>query len=210
MRRHRLVFSKGDPVRYISHLDLMRTWERTLRRAGLRLAHSQGFNPRPRLIFAAPLPVGITSSAEIVDVIIEDDLDAAAFRARIEPALPPGIAVCQVDEVPLDSPPVMASVLSSDYLADLSVPVDQAAVRAFLTSDSVPYQRQRKGGTKAGDMRQVVLDLWPAGECQLGMRLRLDQEGLAVRPSEVLAALGLDAVRVHRTALALKEGVGAA
>src|SRR5579862_1368863 len=93
MRRFRLTFSKGEPVRYISHLDLMRTWERTLRRAAVKLAHSQGFNPRPRLVFAAPLPVGVTSDAEIVDVVVEDDGSAAEFVRRLEPALAPGMAV---------------------------------------------------------------------------------------------------------------------
>src|SRR5579862_3363209 len=92
-RRLRVRFTKGEEVRYISHLDLMRTWERILRRAGIKLAHSQGFNPRPRLVFAAPLSVGVTSDAEIVDVVVEDDGSAAEFVRRLEPALAPGMAV---------------------------------------------------------------------------------------------------------------------
>jgi radical SAM-linked protein len=206
MRRHRVVFEKGEPVRYISHLDLMRTWERTLRRAGLRLAHTQGFNPRPRLIFAAPLPVGITSEAELVDVIVEDELDAEEFRARIEPALPPGLTPKAVEEVALTAQPLMASVLSADYVAELAVPMEDAAIRGFLASETIPYERKRKGGVKQADMRAAILDLWlEAGGRKVGMRLRLDVEGLAVRPDEVLGALGVEPGRVHRTSLAVRE-----
>jgi radical SAM-linked protein len=207
MRRFRVTFGKGEAVRYISHLDLMRTWERLLRRAGLKLAHSQGFNPRPRLVFAAPLPVATTSEAEIVDVAIEDELGAAEFTERLRPKLPPGIDLLAVDELPLEGAAVMACVASSDYLVELEDVVElDPAIARFLASDSVPYQRTRKGKTKPGDMRPAVLALWTdAGK--LGMRLRLDVEGLAVRPGEVVRALdpAWQARRVHRVALHLKQ-----
>src|SRR5437016_531202 len=119
MVRFRLTFSKGEEVRYISHLDLMRTWERILRRAGMKLAHSQGFNPRPRLVFAAPLAVGTTSDAEILDIVLDEDLPAADVLARVRAALPPGIAVASAVEVALDAPSVMAAVHSSDYLVEV-------------------------------------------------------------------------------------------
>ncbi|HLY66579.1 MAG TPA: TIGR03936 family radical SAM-associated protein [Chloroflexota bacterium] len=206
MRRFRLTFSKGEPVRYISHLDLMRTWERTLRRAAVKLAHSQGFNPRPRLVFAAPLPVGVTSDAEIVDVVVEDDGSAAEFVRRLEPALAPGMAVLAAREVPPEAPSVMASALSADYIVLLESPLQPERLEAFLASASVPYERLRKGIAKPADIRPAVLDLWPE-EGGLGVRLRLDVEGQTVRPEEVVRALDPAArvVRVHRTALQLKD-----
>ncbi|MGH2519866.1 MAG: TIGR03936 family radical SAM-associated protein [Chloroflexota bacterium] len=212
MRRFRLMFSKGEPVRYISHLDLMRTWERSLRRAGVRLAHTEGYNPRPRLIFAAPLQVGVTSDAEIVDVIVEGEPTAEEFRGLIEPSVAPGIRVLDVCEVEPHAPPLMANVASADYVLTLANAVDLARLRAFLGSVSAPYQRSRKGGIKTADMRPAVLDLWQEGERQLGMRLRLDVEGLGVRPEEVLKALdpGWEALRIHRTKLHLKQEAHAA
>ena len=208
MVRFRVTFGKGEEVRYISHLDLMRTWERMLRRAGLKLAHSQGFNPRPRLVFAAPLPVAVTSEAEIVDVVVEDDLTAAEFVARVRAARPPGIDIHGATETALDARAVMASVASSDYVLELdgSPALDQAVAR-FLASDSAPYQRSRKGTTKPSDMRPAVLGLWIDAAGRLNMRLRLDVEGLAVRPEEVVRALDPDQQvrRIHRTALHLKE-----
>jgi radical SAM-linked protein len=208
MRRFRLTFTKGEPVRYISHLDLMRTWERILRRARLKVAHSQGFNPRPRLVFAAPLPVAVTSDAEIVDVVMEDELAAGELLARVRRALCPGIELLSAIEVPLEAPQVMARVRAADYVIELATAPDMPArIQAFMSGDSAPYERTRKGKTKPADMRPAVLDLWAAGERQLGMRLRLDQEGLAVRPHEVVAALdpSWEVLKVHRTALQLKE-----
>ncbi|HEY8694409.1 MAG TPA: TIGR03936 family radical SAM-associated protein [Chloroflexota bacterium] len=219
MRRFRVTFSKGEPVRYISHLDLMRTWERILRRAGVKLAHSHGFNPRPKLVFAAPLAVAVTSDAEIVDIVIEDELSPAELVAQLQPSLAPGIEVHAAVEMALDAPAVMASVASSDYIVELASAADLAEpIARFLASSSVPYQRSRKGTTKQSDMRPAVLELVPLprqrerlGEGPgIRMRLRLDVEGLAVRPEEVVQALdpGWQVRRVHRTGLQLKDEVG--
>ncbi|MFI5266489.1 MAG: TIGR03936 family radical SAM-associated protein [Chloroflexota bacterium] len=208
MRRFRVTFSKGEPVRYISHLDLMRTWERILRRAGLKLAHSQGFNPRPKLVFAAPLPVAVTSDAEIVDVVVEDELTEAEFVTRLQPSLAPGIEVLAAVEMLLEAPAVMASVASSDYLVELAGPAElDESIARFLASNAVPYERSRKGATKQSDMRPAVLGLWTEPDGKLGLRLRLDVEGLAVRPEEVVHALNPEwhVRHVHRTALHLKE-----
>ncbi len=214
MHRFRVTFAKGLEVRYVSHLDLMRTWERILRRAAVRLAHSQGFNPRPRLVFAAPLPLGTTSEAEIVDVDVEDDLSAAGFGQRLRPALPPGIQVSSIVEVGLSQPAVMAQILSSDYLVTVQAPGPaaeaEARIAAFADSQTVPYERLRKGKSKPADMRPVVLDLrldsLQAGMAILFMRLRMDREGMSVRPEEVVRALHPEwmVLKVHRTALALR------
>jgi radical SAM-linked protein len=215
MRRFRLMFGKGEEVRYISHLDLMRTWERVLRRAGLRLAHSQGFNPRPRLVFAAPLPVGVTSEAEIVDVIVEDEIDAAGFAQRVRSALPPGISLAAVSEVGLEAPAVMAQVATADYVVAVQATAGREEalerIAEFLQRASVPYDRTRKKVTKRADMRPAVVELgivsWPERRA-ISMRLRIDQEGAAVRPEEVLCALDNSwaALRVHRIGVALTEG----
>ncbi|HLG71627.1 MAG TPA: TIGR03936 family radical SAM-associated protein [Chloroflexota bacterium] len=207
MRRYRLTFAKGEAVRYISHLDLMRTWERILRRARLKLAHTQGFNPRPRLVFAAPLPVAVTSDAEIVDVVLEDDLTPAELDERLHLSLCPGISVTSIDEVPLDAPAVMACVDSADYRVEVAGDDLPGRVAAFLARESVPYERTRKGSTRQADMRASVLDVWVEGDAAIGMRLRLGVEGAAVRPEEVVAAIDPSWVvkRVHRTGLHLRQ-----
>ena len=68
MQRIRISFSRGEKVKYISHLDLMRLWERALRRASIPIAYSQGFSPHPKISIAAPLPIGVTSDGEFMDI----------------------------------------------------------------------------------------------------------------------------------------------
>ena len=70
IQRLRVKFGRGRKLKYISHLDLMRLWERGLRRAGVPVAYSEGFNPRPRLSFASPLAVGTTSESELLDILL--------------------------------------------------------------------------------------------------------------------------------------------
>ena len=68
MQRLRIRFRRGPELKYISHLDIMRLWHRALQRAGISLAYSQGFNPHPKISLAAPLALGITSEAELMDI----------------------------------------------------------------------------------------------------------------------------------------------
>src|SRR3712207_8065167 len=89
-QRLRVTFARGDLLRYITHLDLMRAWERALKRAGLPLAYSEGFTRHPQLQLAAPLPVGATAEGELMDVFLAEPLPPATFAARLEPQTPPG------------------------------------------------------------------------------------------------------------------------
>jgi len=88
-QRLRITFAKGETLKYISHLDLARAWERALRRAGVPLAYSQGFNPRPKMAFAAALPVGYTATAEMVDILLEKPLVVRIWRRVSRPCWRP-------------------------------------------------------------------------------------------------------------------------
>ncbi len=87
-QRMRVWFATDDTVKYVGHLDMHRTWERAIRRAGLPLAYTQGFNPQPRLQFAAALPVGFTGRGEVADVFLNESAAARSVRraARRRPA----------------------------------------------------------------------------------------------------------------------------
>ena len=91
MRETRLVFSKEGKGVYISHLDLMRTMQRSFLRAGLRIWHTEGFNPRPYMVFALPLPVGCASSCELVDFRLLDDISNNVLADCLRPYCPVGI-----------------------------------------------------------------------------------------------------------------------
>jgi radical SAM-linked protein len=193
--RIRIKYSKTDPLRYSGHLDLQRSWERTLRRSRLPVVFSQGFHPQPRIQQACALPLGFTSRAEVVDVWLEGESQIVGIDQAIRDAAPPGIEILGITEVDLSAPPLQTQVLASDYrvtlLEDLDLQGLHERIRNLLASPAIP--RQRRG--KTYDLRPLVEDLRVDESCLsntvvLSMRLSA-REGATGRPEEVLEALGI-------------------
>jgi radical SAM-linked protein len=197
-QRLRLTFAKHDALKYISHLDLARTWERAFRRASLPLAYSQGFNPRPRFQIAAALPVGVTSEVELIDIWLVTPLVPDQALDRLRAVLPPGLEALDAGEVELRAKSLQSQMRSADYRAVVATPEQPEAlavrVEALLASPSLPRQRHHKGKLQAYDMRPLIQTLsvgaGPDAQCELTMRLQSSPQG-AGRPDQVLDALGL-------------------
>src|SRR5829696_6634261 len=109
-QRLRVTFSRGDLLRYITHLDLMRAWERALKRAALPVAYSEGFTRHPQIQLAAPLPVGATAMGELMDVFLDEPMQPHEFKARLRRQTPPGLTVVDVQEAPLAWPSLQSLV----------------------------------------------------------------------------------------------------
>ncbi len=213
--RMRLTFGKGGAARYISHLDLARALERSLNRAGLPVAYSQGFNRRPRLSLAAALPLGYTSEAEVADVWLTEAVPPVLFLERLRAGIAPGISILAAAEVLHNAPSLQQQVAEALYRVDFLDAVDEADLRAqvaeMLDADALVRERfrPREPGQRV-DLRPLILDLQVTGDGQEGPSLLLrlvhtaNQTG---RPDDVLAALGYDplATRVHRQALRFAE-----
>jgi radical SAM-linked protein len=197
-QRIRITFAKGDPLKYISHLDLARTWERVFRRAGLPVAYSQGFNPRPRFQLAAGLPVGVTGLAELLDVWLAEPLAPQEVLTRLQPTLPCGLEVPAAVEVDLRAPSLQSQLRTADYRAVIRSRETAAAIRtrlqALLDTPTLPRRRQHKGQWQTYDLRPLVqsvtVEPGQPGEQIVLMRLQASPQG-AGRPDEVLDALGL-------------------
>lgn len=207
MQRLRITFAKTSAMRFTGHLDLHRVWERTFRRAELPLAYSQGYNPHPRLNLAAALPLGFTSQAEVMDAWLEHSLPVAQTWAALERALPPGISLCQIEEVALNLPALQTQVEAAEYLVTLLDELPEMATRLETLMNSEHLPRRRRG--KDYDLRPLILELRSLppeadGLQRLFMRL-VTKEGATGRPDEVVEALGgaADAARVHRLRLIL-------
>jgi len=193
-QRLRITFAKGEEIKYISHLDLVRLWERILRRAQVPLAYSQGFNPRPKITVAAALPVGFTSRGEVMDIVLEHGISPYHFAKGLAPHLPPGLELLSVEEVHPKLPSLQSQVRSAEYRVMVAWDEQQeemkGKLRELLLAEGL--LRQRRG--KDYDLRPLIEDLWvegkEAGGWVLGMRLRAGDQG-AGRPDEVLDALGL-------------------
>jgi radical SAM-linked protein len=200
VHRLRLTFAKTEPLKYISHLDLNRTWERVFRRAGLPVAYSQGFNPRPRFQMAAALPVGVTGSAELLDLWLTEALAPDEVVVRLRAAAPPGLEILAAETVELQAPSLQSVMRAADYRAVVRSPEPLEAicirVQTLLAAPALLRQRQHKGQLQTYDLRPLIREVSAEpgeGGVVLQMRLQANPQG-AGRPDEVLDALGLSVV----------------
>lgn len=207
--RYRVRFEKRDALRFISHHDLMRVFELALRRSGLKVAFTQGFNPHPRLSFAVALPLGVESFDELVDIDLEhetDPLEPAQLVQALSAQMPPGLVL--IEAVICKGRP---RVIAAEYRCELPPGADpdqlQQRLTEFLSAASHPYTRSRGEGKAARsfDARAYVHAATLAGRV-LSMRLRTGAEG-GMKPSDLLQLLGLDpnAVLVTKTRTVLDE-----
>lgn len=209
MIRIRIDYAKTEPMRYTGNLDINKVLERTLRRANLPLAYSQGFHPQPRMNQALPLPLGMTSSAEILDCWLDEDLSSDEIKTRLEPALPPGIVLLSLREIDLREPKVQTLVETAEYEATVLEDIGEEAlagrIRDLLAAESLP--RERRG--KPYDLRLLVEHLEELASDEQGLRrfeMRLAaRQGATGRADEVVSALGFEpgAVRLVRTKIHL-------
>ncbi len=216
--RLRLRFRRGEELKFISHLDMMRLWERVLRRAGIPLAYSEGFTPHPRLALAAPLSIGVTSEAELMDVFLTRPVSHQVFTQAVSRQLPSGIEILEARTVPPTLPSLQSQVHYAEYEVEMEDSRErqevERAIDAFLAASAVPWQHQRDKEVRRYDLRALVDDLWlvcrEGGETAIGMRVHCDSRGTG-RPEQVMAALGFrqPSYRCHRTRLLFgKAGAG--
>jgi radical SAM-linked protein len=208
--RIRVEFSKTEAMRFTSHLDLYRAWERLLRRAEFEMVFSQGYNPRPKIQLAAPLALGITSRAEIIDFWLSSGPDEIeSIKARLIKAQPPGIDVQQAEFVDPKSPPLQKKVAAAEYLIDLLDDVPNLESRISLLLDADTIMREKRG--KFYDLRPLIQELstfqsGPHSSNQIFTRLNSQDSGTG-RPEEVLLALDIQPqdTLIERISLIFKE-----
>ena len=212
MQRLRVEFSRDEEIKYLSHLDLMRLWERAFRRADLSLVYSEGFSPHPRISMASPLSVGITSQAELMDVFLSNWISPYDFIDLLKPQLPNGLMVLDVWSVGLNEPSLQSRVSFAEYNVELTEETEEKQVESrlkyFLSAEEIPWQHTRDTGVRNYDLRPLVEDLWIIechnSKCVLGMRLKCGNTGTG-RPEQVVKALGFQQhpKLIHRTKLIL-------
>ncbi len=192
-------------MRYTSHLDLFRTWERTIRRAGLPLAYSAGYRPHPRLNLAAALPLGVTSECEVLDMWLNNELTSDEIQLRLKQALPPGIELISVEAVYRGRPALQQELEASEYHVTLLEDIPDLEMRiAEIVAARTLMRRWRD---REYDLRPLILELTRLPDDMHGFpRIRMllsAKEGATGRPEEVIRALGgkPERARYHRSRL---------
>jgi radical SAM-linked protein len=231
--RVRITFTKQGALRYTGNLDLHKILERSIRRAALPLAYSQGYHPQPKLNLAAALPLGFASRAEVMDIWLNDDVEDVV--SPLQANVPPGLTILGAEQVDEREPSLQSQVIAAEYEVEITEAGYGSGlnekVASVMASESIP--RERRG--KQYDLRPLIEALTPLSGASPGplsspqavsprralgpdggapkgrgetitMRLTA-REGATGRPEEVLEVLGIpiEASRVERTALIFKE-----
>ena len=158
VQRLRLRYAKRGRLRFSSHRDFQRAFERALRRAGVPMAYSAGFSPHPKISYAGAAPTGVASEAEYVEIAVTERLDPQALRVALDDSLPVGLDVLEMVEA---APGALADRLQASVWEIRLPGVDDTsaavALEAFLAADSVQVQRLMKNGIRTFDARGAVL-----------------------------------------------------
>lgn len=206
-QRWRLVFARDAEAQFLSHLDAVRLWERAFRRGEIPVATSEGFTPRSKLIFAAPLQLGMLAEHELADLFLAERLTAPDLRDRLAAGMPRGYRVVDLHDVWVGAPAMAPQLAAADYrLTLLNVersPLERAAA-TLMAAERLPRERRKEERSIEYDLRPLLLDLRviPANPesvppetaaavaaTGLWMRLRHSQERGSGRADEVVAAL---------------------
>jgi radical SAM-linked protein len=209
MARVRIRFAKLGKIRWTSHRDIARMWERAFRRVGLPLAYTNGFSPRPKVSFGLALPTGHESVAEYLDLELAGGapLDVISLPAELSGALPLGVNALAAAVIDDRAPSLQEEVTSCTWSLVVA-PVEPTAlvvadlhtrVAQVLEAATVVVSRQRKGTEVTDDIRPAILSLRLDDETPDGMRLECDLAARprSLRPSELVAALGPELEERH-------------
>ena len=190
VQRLRIRYAKRGRLRFSSHRDFSRAFERAIFRARVPMAYSSGFNPHPRISYAGAAPTGSASEAEFLEIGLAQVVDPADILAALAQALPDGLDVVEVVESPGGA--LADQLEASRWQIELAVPLAEtaAAVVTFLAADEVLVERMTKKGLREFDCRGAVLSL-KADDGERGSLLDLVlRHGVpAVRPDDVLNGL---------------------
>ncbi|MBQ4161096.1 MAG: DUF2344 domain-containing protein [Clostridia bacterium] len=210
---YRLLYEKGVNVRYISQLDFVRVLNRTVRRSGLPVTYTVGFNPHPVMTVAAPIPVGTTSVYECIDIDFDEKQDTAFLAKHLDATFPEGIRVLEAKEVTQASVP-FRDIDSASYTVRAEYSGAAPDVNAFLALGEILIEKKTKKGLKEIDIKpdieKLVLLSAEDGICIFEMQLPCGNEK-NIKPDLVVQAIEkyqpqfhAECVLPHRTAVYAK------
>ena len=194
--RRRIIFQKTDEIIYTSALDLQKIWERSLRRAQLKVRYSDGFHPQPKIQLAVPLPLGFRGKEELIDIWFIFDYPKDEIFENLSKSLPNGIFLSSIEEIPENQKALNGLAESAEYNVKLkyvnnSICDLENSIQELLEKKTIERERHNKGY----DLRPLIISLeaQKSGETfpQIYMHL-IAQSGASGRPDEILKELGID------------------
>lgn len=191
----RLLFEKTGNAVWISHLDLMRVFQRAFKRAGLPLTHTQGFNPRPSVSIALPLSVGVESVCELLDFDLDGEtVSCDEICSRLNSTLIPGVRVLQAYETgrKLKELAFLDCAVTLEY--DNGIPANaQACIERLFSTESLLVPKKGKNGVQDQDIIPLLksLEIIRAGERELTLNARICCQNPSLNPMQLVLAIDL-------------------
>lgn len=204
-QRLRITFGKSGTLKYTSSLDISKIWERVLRRADLPILYTKGFNTRPRIQLAMPLPLGITSECEVIDVALREPivLDEQKLIELLVSVSPRGLDINKIEDARIGESAMQALVLSAEYQIRFEDGIDQALLQQkvddILKQDKIIVDQTKKRRRSVIDLRPLIIDLQVDDHNDLIAHLSVGDRG-NMRPDQLITQMGLSEhyVSVHR------------
>lgn len=188
--RVRVEYEKGSGIRYLSHLDMVRLWERLIRRSGIRVRLSQGFNPHLKLSLGTVLPVGVWGKHEYVDFEMDDDVQLAELKDKLISQVPPGLLIKRLARINDNEPSLMSAVNTARYKISLNIGADaDRIINEIKKSPEVMVERKNKN--KIIDIKPGILGIQlncEHDQYEIETSLAADSQG-GVRLVDVIEAL---------------------
>ena len=161
MNKLRLKFTKNGPIKFIGHLDVMRYFQKAIRRANIDIKYSEGFSPHQVLSFAQPLSVGATSDGEYLDMTVNSMTDTKDICRRLNEGMNEGIEILAVVELPENAEKAMTSSAAAEYTVkfrdSLKPDFDWITMmEEYLKKDKLPAMKKTKSGEKEIDMKHMI------------------------------------------------------
>lgn len=196
MIKYRLKITKGEPVRYISHLDFASVMQRAICRAHLPAAYSEGFNPHMKISFASALSLGVTSDAEYMDLELKKDICQPELFDKLSASLPPGVQLLQAKQIDMRSKALMSIVDEASY--DIEVPCydDLTAItnslKEFNQASEIIFVRETPKKRKEIEIKQYIAPITKYSLTdnilKISLHIKITSTG-TTKPNEVLTTL---------------------
>lgn len=199
----RVKYCKDGPIKYISHLNLAQVFTRALRRADIPVVISGGFNPRFRISFGPPLPLGISSTSEYLDIRLKEEVKVEELIERLNLILPQGLKILKAKIIPSSADSLVKIIDRASYIITLKIKIKEKLLdsavknqenglkeleqeieknnKRFLNLDEITVEKQTKNGIKMVDIRPSILDIsvkkFKKQILKLGLEIKIGQQG---------------------------------
>ncbi|CUU01897.1 radical SAM-linked protein/radical SAM family uncharacterized protein [Candidatus Kryptobacter tengchongensis] len=203
---YRMKYTKEGYLKYISHLDLVRLFNRIFRKSNLRVAHTRGFHPHPKFSFSAPLPIGYSSLCEFIDFELEEYLEPEEIKHRLIPNLPSGMRIIEIGEIPKPKESLDSQINLFEYKIYFTSENLQSQIETFLAKDEILVHKVNQNGKiKVMNIRKYVDEIF-MGNDGFTLRVIRDKDGIMPKVDlilEILLGLNREEIRklkIERTA----------